>query len=300
MGTSEDRYLYQKGKSADYFIMILEGKVEVIYGKENLTHESGAFSYFGTGALQLNCGDLSLGSSRLSIFMGDNNNSTPLLQQQHRPSSPLGSESGISGMRNELGGGGFSSTTNENSMTLAMRKSPSGGPGSPQQIVNTFTPDYSVKIPESINCLYMKIPRDTYLAAYKASLMERSKDSLPDEEKFKSEIDSVFLTSLNKHNQCSKDGTTSNTKGQDNCNDLKIHNKRQSSSSADCDKLIQNRNLFEEEKGRRISMNQHLPSHSLANPSNSQPQPLQQLELKDRPPRAHHHSHHHHHHLSQI
>lgn len=38
----------------DFFVLILEGRVEVTVGKENLLFESGAFTYFGTAALQPN------------------------------------------------------------------------------------------------------------------------------------------------------------------------------------------------------------------------------------------------------
>nr|XP_018905316.1 PREDICTED: metal transporter CNNM4-like isoform X2 [Bemisia tabaci] len=43
--------LYTEGKSADYFIMILQGKVMVKVGIENLTFQSGPFAYFGIQAL---------------------------------------------------------------------------------------------------------------------------------------------------------------------------------------------------------------------------------------------------------
>ncbi|KAJ8787934.1 hypothetical protein J1605_005592 [Eschrichtius robustus] len=44
-------YLYTRNKPADYFILILQGKVEVEAGKENMKFETGAFSYYGTMAL---------------------------------------------------------------------------------------------------------------------------------------------------------------------------------------------------------------------------------------------------------
>ncbi|XP_034245188.1 metal transporter CNNM4 isoform X2 [Thrips palmi] len=43
--------IYQQGKPSDYFVLILEGRVEVTVGKENLMFESGPFTYFGTQAL---------------------------------------------------------------------------------------------------------------------------------------------------------------------------------------------------------------------------------------------------------
>jgi ethanolamine utilization protein EutQ (cupin superfamily) len=40
-----------QGKAIDYFVLILEGRVEVVVGKENMIFESGPFTYFGTQAL---------------------------------------------------------------------------------------------------------------------------------------------------------------------------------------------------------------------------------------------------------
>lgn len=46
--------IYQQGKPVDYFVLILEGRVEVTVGKENLVFESGPFTYFGTQSLVQN------------------------------------------------------------------------------------------------------------------------------------------------------------------------------------------------------------------------------------------------------
>ncbi|XP_042296276.1 metal transporter CNNM4-like [Sceloporus undulatus] len=44
-------YLYQRNKPADYFIIILQGKVEIVACKENMKFENGPFSYYGVMAL---------------------------------------------------------------------------------------------------------------------------------------------------------------------------------------------------------------------------------------------------------
>ncbi|XP_050359375.1 unextended protein-like isoform X2 [Nymphalis io] len=49
-------YIYQQGKPADYFMLVLEGRVEVKVGKENLVFEAGPFTYFGLQALAQNLG----------------------------------------------------------------------------------------------------------------------------------------------------------------------------------------------------------------------------------------------------
>lgn len=48
--------IYQQGKPADYFVLILEGRVEASVGRENLVFESGPFTYFGVQALIPNVG----------------------------------------------------------------------------------------------------------------------------------------------------------------------------------------------------------------------------------------------------
>ncbi|XP_026558627.1 metal transporter CNNM4-like [Pseudonaja textilis] len=48
---SPHHYLYTRNKMADYFILILQGKVEVEACKENMKFENGPFSYYGFMAL---------------------------------------------------------------------------------------------------------------------------------------------------------------------------------------------------------------------------------------------------------
>lgn len=49
--------LYQTGKSADYFILILEGKCHVTVGREKLVFETGPFTFFGLPAITMNIGE---------------------------------------------------------------------------------------------------------------------------------------------------------------------------------------------------------------------------------------------------
>ncbi|XP_056266253.1 metal transporter CNNM1-like isoform X2 [Pseudoliparis swirei] len=44
-------FLFQRNKPADYFILVLQGRVEVEFGKEALKFENGAFSYFGVPSI---------------------------------------------------------------------------------------------------------------------------------------------------------------------------------------------------------------------------------------------------------
>lgn len=48
--------IFQQGKPVDFFVLVLEGRVEVTVGKENLVFESGPFTHFGLQALTQNVG----------------------------------------------------------------------------------------------------------------------------------------------------------------------------------------------------------------------------------------------------
>lgn len=47
----QQRFLYKAGEVADYFIMILDGRVSVVCGNDHLAYEAGPFSYYGKSAL---------------------------------------------------------------------------------------------------------------------------------------------------------------------------------------------------------------------------------------------------------
>lgn len=44
-------FIYEYGKQADYFVLVLDGQAELITGKEKIVSEVGPFSYFGVSAL---------------------------------------------------------------------------------------------------------------------------------------------------------------------------------------------------------------------------------------------------------
>lgn len=48
---SAGKSLFDAGKQCDYFAVVLEGRVRVTVGKENLIFEAGPFSYYGLPAL---------------------------------------------------------------------------------------------------------------------------------------------------------------------------------------------------------------------------------------------------------
>ncbi|TDH02400.1 hypothetical protein EPR50_G00172440 [Perca flavescens] len=70
---SPGHYLYTRNHPVDYFILLLQGRVEVEIGKEGLKFENGAFTYYGMSALTLPS----------SVHQ------SPVSTQRHSPSVPF-------------------------------------------------------------------------------------------------------------------------------------------------------------------------------------------------------------------
>uniref|UniRef100_A0A8C6UNQ2 Metal transporter n=1 Tax=Neogobius melanostomus TaxID=47308 RepID=A0A8C6UNQ2_9GOBI len=76
-----EHYLYHRNKPVDYFILILQGKVEVEAGKEGMKFEAGPFSFYGMMALTAAPVPLSLSRtfvvSRTESLAGSPENKSP-------------------------------------------------------------------------------------------------------------------------------------------------------------------------------------------------------------------------------
>ncbi|XP_023288042.1 metal transporter CNNM4 isoform X2 [Orussus abietinus] len=145
--------IYQQGKPVDYFVLILEGRVEVTVGKENMIFESGPFTYFGSQALTANIG---------------------------LAESP----------------------TNANPQSIGSIQSVNLD----SMLRHTFVPDYSVRAVTEV--FYVKIKRSLYLAAKRATLLERSKkDSLPGPDQFDDEVEKL-LHSLDEDDRSEQESPT--------------------------------------------------------------------------------------------
>nr|XP_015195882.1 PREDICTED: metal transporter CNNM3-like isoform X1 [Lepisosteus oculatus] len=68
-----DHYLYTRNHPVDYFILLLQGRVEVEIGKEGLKFENGAFTYYGVSAL----------TAPSSVHQ------SPVSTQRHNPKDPF-------------------------------------------------------------------------------------------------------------------------------------------------------------------------------------------------------------------
>ncbi|KAJ0170071.1 hypothetical protein K1T71_014677 [Dendrolimus kikuchii] len=128
-------FVFQQGKPVDYFVLILEGRVEVTVGRENLVFEAGPFTYFGVQALTQNVG----------------------VAESPTPSA-MGSLQNI----------------NMDSM-----------------LRHTFVPDYSVRAITEL--YYLTVKRSLYLAAKRATLMEKGALSKgATNEQFDTEVDKLL------------------------------------------------------------------------------------------------------------
>ncbi|EDL94251.1 cyclin M1 (predicted) [Rattus norvegicus] len=148
-----EHYLYQRSRPVDYFVLLLQGKVEVEVGKEGLRFENGAFTYYGVPAIMTSaCSDndvRKVGSlAGSSVFL---NRSPSRCSGLNRSESP-------NRERSDFGGSNTQLCSN-----------------------NLYTPDYSVHILSDVQ--FVKITRQQYQNALTACHMDSSPQS-PDMEAF--------------------------------------------------------------------------------------------------------------------
>uniref|UniRef100_A0A8D0V1Y8 Metal transporter n=1 Tax=Sus scrofa TaxID=9823 RepID=A0A8D0V1Y8_PIG len=131
-------YLYQRNKPVDYFVLILQGKVEVEAGKEGMKFEASAFSYYGVMALTASPGE----------------NKSPPRPCGLNHSDSLSRSDRIDAMTPTLG----SSNNQLNSSFLQV-----------------YIPDYSVRALSDLQ--FVKISRQQYQNALMASRMDKTPQS---------------------------------------------------------------------------------------------------------------------------
>ncbi len=173
----EDLIIMHKGKSIDYFILIIEGKVEVNIGREELIFESGPFTYFGIQTLN-------------QVIQSP---SSPILAYKAAQAVAAGAAAGGGGVNpagtppsvmssHDLVGSNSKQSNLRKASTqhsidipanMNMNKRNSQDAGSSRMSVTPmyapFIPDYTIKAVTDV--LYLKLKRNTYLRAIKASLM---------------------------------------------------------------------------------------------------------------------------------
>ncbi|XP_023061952.1 metal transporter CNNM1 isoform X3 [Piliocolobus tephrosceles] len=171
-----EHYLYQRNRPVDYFVLLLQGKVEVEVGKEGLRFENGAFTYYGVPAIMTTaCSDndvrkvgslagssvfLPVSVSRtFAVSRGDSLAGSPVNRSPSRCSGLNRSES-PNRERSDFGGSNTQLYSSNN---------------------NLYTPDYSVHILSDVQ--FVKITRQQYQNALTACHMDSSPQS-PDMEAF--------------------------------------------------------------------------------------------------------------------
>ncbi|XP_068626136.1 unextended protein-like [Battus philenor] len=190
-------YVFQQGKSVDYFVLILEGRVEVTVGRENLVFEAGPFTYFGVQALTQNIG----------------------VAESPTPSA-MGSLQNI----------------NMDSM-----------------LRHTFVPDYSVRAITEL--YYLTVKRSLYLAAKRATLMEKGALSKgATNEQFDTEVDKLNpKTNIIELMQV----TNSNYASTDNVSDRRLLNNQIGERLAKSVEPLSNANQFHANTSAKI---EHWPN----------------------------------------
>ncbi|XP_062832443.1 metal transporter CNNM1 isoform X2 [Anolis carolinensis] len=151
-----EHYLYQRNRPVDYFVLLLQGRVEVEVGKEELRFENGAFTYYGVPAIMA-----AVSADNEARKMSSLAGSSVLLNQSPSRCSGLNRSESPIRERNDYGG---SSTQLHNSSNN-----------------NIYTPDYSVHILSDVQ--FVKITRQQYQNALAASRMDSSPQT-PDIEAF--------------------------------------------------------------------------------------------------------------------
>lgn len=175
----EDLVIMYKGKPIDFFILIIEGKVEVNIGREALIFESGPFTYFGIQTLTQVIESLAspmvqhkVVTTPVSVTSLDSSSAIAALPPASSSSAvpavgPKGSNLRKASTQTSMDvptAASVPSLTKRNSADARLSTVPLYAP---------FIPDYTIKAVTDV--LYLKINRATYLRAMKASLMNRNK-----------------------------------------------------------------------------------------------------------------------------
>ncbi|XP_051240304.1 metal transporter CNNM2 isoform X2 [Dicentrarchus labrax] len=156
-----EHYLFHRNKPVDYFILILQGKVEVEAGKEGMKFEAGPFSFYGMMALTASPVPLSLSRtfvvSRAESLAGSPENKSPPRPFGLNHSDSLNRSDRIDAITPTLG----SSNNQLNSF------------------LQIYVPDYSVRARSDLQ--FIKVTRQQYQNAVMASRMDKTPQSTDSE-----------------------------------------------------------------------------------------------------------------------
>ena len=153
--TEDDNIIMMKGRPCDFFVLVLEGRVEVIIGKEGHTFHEGPFSYYGEQMLeQALLTPSSTMVSTASQATNTNNSTHQMRPPLKRTSTQL-------------------QLIKEGSMIGSVSSDSNLAPTTSSK--SQWIPDYTLKAVSDL--LYLKVRKNTYMVAVKASKMENRSSS---------------------------------------------------------------------------------------------------------------------------
>ncbi|XP_029114921.1 metal transporter CNNM2 isoform X1 [Scleropages formosus] len=153
-----ENYLFHRNKPVDYFILILQGKVEVEAGKEGMKFEAGPFSSYGTMALTASPVPLSL-SRTFVVSRAESLAGSPA--ENKSPPRPFGLN--------------HSDSLNRSDRIDAITPTLGSSNNQLNAFLQIYMPDYSVRAVSDLQ--YIKVTRQQYQNALMASRMDKTPQS---------------------------------------------------------------------------------------------------------------------------
>eukprot|EP00063_Salmo_salar_P058538 XP_014033373.1 PREDICTED: metal transporter CNNM2-like isoform X2 [Salmo salar] len=155
-----EHYLFHRNKPVDYFILILQGKVEVEAGKEGMKFEAGAFSSYGMMALTTSPDPLSMCLDGTLVVFQDT-----LYDENKSPPRPFGLN--------------HSDSLNRSDRIDAITPTLGSSNNQLNAFLQIYMPDYSVRAVSDLQ--YIKVTRQQYQNALMASRMDKTPQSMDSE-----------------------------------------------------------------------------------------------------------------------